>query len=137
MMVCIGVVLVRVVDVLRYGGGHRRTLWVRFSQKFESLADMWVGRVEFAGALVCVQGVLDLVVARLVQRPQIVPDLADVWVQSDSTAVGVQGVTVLVDLVVEDTDGAPEGWVTSVAVHGLLVGLVGLVVVLLHHVASA
>lgn len=71
------------------------------------------------------------------QSAQVVPDLADIGVQPDGAGVGVQRVAVLIDLVVENTNGTPEGRVPPIAVHGLLVSLIRLGVFLLRHVATA
>jgi hypothetical protein len=71
------------------------------------------------------------------QGSKIVPNLGNVRVESNGSAVGIEGVPVLVDLVVQDTDGTPEGWVATVAVDGLLVRLVCLRVLLLRHVAPS
>lgn len=71
------------------------------------------------------------------QSPQIIPDFRNVRIQTDSTRVGVQRIAVLVDLIVEHTNGAPEGWVPSITIDGLLVSFVGLGVFGLRHVATA
>lgn len=65
------------------------------------------------------------------QSSKVIPDLRDVGVQADSTRVRIEGIPVLVNLVVQDTDGAPEGWVAAVAVDSLLVCLVGFRILLL------
>lgn len=70
------------------------------------------------------------------QSSEIVPNLRDVRVQADGTRVGVQSIPILIDLIVENTDGAPEGGIATVAVYGLLVGLICLGVFLLRHVAT-
>lgn len=69
------------------------------------------------------------------QSTQVVPDFRNVGVQSNSSRVSVESITVLVDLVVEHTNRAPEGRVLSVTVDGLLVCLICLGVLLLGHVA--
>lgn len=69
------------------------------------------------------------------QSTQVVPDFRNVRVQSNSSRVSVESITVLVDLVVEHTNRAPEGGVLSVTVDGLLVCLICLGVLLLGHVA--
>lgn len=71
------------------------------------------------------------------QCAQVIPDLGNVRVKADGAGVGIEGVPVLVDLVVQNTNGAPEGGVPAITVDGLLVGLVRLGVLLLRHVAAA
>lgn len=71
------------------------------------------------------------------QGTQIVPHLRNVRVEAYCSGVCVKGVTVLVDLVIEDADRTPERRVASVPVHRLLIGLVSLGIFLLGHVASA
>lgn len=97
---------------------------------------MYIGRIEVGSTLVGVQSICCLVVAGLVQCAQVIPDLGNVGIQSDSTGVRVERVTVLVDLVIQHTDAAPESRVPSITVHGLLVRLVRLGVLLLRHVTA-
>lgn len=106
------------------------------AQQVEPGLDMNVGWIKVGCTLVRVQGVTRLVVARFVQSAKIIPDLGDVRVETDGSAVGVEGIAVLVDLVVEDTDRAPEGRIPAVTVHGLLICLVCLAKLLLGHVAA-
>ena len=70
------------------------------------------------------------------QSPEIVPHLRNVRVQANSTRVGVQRITVLVNLIVQYTNGAPKGWVPSVTVDRLLISFVRLGVLALRHVAT-
>jgi hypothetical protein len=65
------------------------------------------------------------------QSAEVVPDFGNVRVQSDGTRVGIQSIPVLVDLVIQDTNGAPECWVAPVTVDSLLVGLVRFRILLL------
>ena len=97
---------------------------------------MNVRRVKIGRALVRVKCIGGLVIAGLVQGSKVVPDLRNIGVESNSTRVGVQRIAILVDLIVQHTDTAPECRVTPVAVDGLLVCLVCLRVLLLGHVAS-
>jgi hypothetical protein len=99
----------------------------------ETLLDGGISGVELGGARVGVDRVGDLVVARLVETSQVVPHLADVRVESDCARVGVERVTILVDLVVEHADRTPECRVAAVTIHSLLVRLVCLVVPLTGH----
>lgn len=71
------------------------------------------------------------------QSTEIIPDFRDVGVEADGARVGIEGVSVLVDLVVQDTDRAPESGVLAIAVDGLLVGFIRLGVLLLRHVTTA
>jgi hypothetical protein len=98
--------------------------------------DVHVGRIELSSSRVGIQGVVGLVVARLVQGTEIVPDLRDVGVEADGPRVSIQSITILVDLIVQHTDGAPEGRVATITVDGLLVGLICLGILLLRHVAA-
>ena len=98
--------------------------------------DVNVGGIKVSSPRVCVKRITSLVVAGLVQRTKIVPNLRNVGVEANRTRVRVKRVAVLVDLVVENTDRAPEGRVATVAVDCLLVRFVRLGVLLLRHVAS-
>ena len=93
--------------VLRWVGLCIHFLWLRrhatrttivLTQVLEALLDVGVVGIEIRGPLIGVDSIADLVVARLVQRAEVVPDLTDVWVDADGLAVGVQRVSVLVDL---------------------------------------
>lgn len=99
--------------------------------------DRWVLRVEIESSSVRVDGIGDLVVARLVEGSQVEPDFRDVRIESNRTRVRVESVSVLVDLEVEDSDRAPEGRVSTISVDGLLVGFVGFVVALTCHEGSS
>lgn len=93
----------------------------------ETSPDERVTGVQLQGAVVGVAGIVDLVVARLVQRPKVIPaistcqaralpDFGNVGVEPDRPAVRIQRVTELVDLVVQYTDRAPERRVATIAV---------------------
>ena len=71
------------------------------------------------------------------QCSEIVPNFRNVRVEADGTRVRIECVTVLVDLVVQDSDGAPECWIASVTIDSLLVCLVRLGILLLRHVAAS
>lgn len=71
------------------------------------------------------------------QCSQVVPHFRNVGIEADGTRVCVEGVAVLINLVVQHADGAPECGVAPVAVNGLLVGLVRLGKLLLRHVAAS
>jgi hypothetical protein len=124
------------VDINRLWGCSQLLTVLRLLQHLKSLPDCGVGLVQLSGSSIGIDGVRDLVVARFVQTSKIEPDFTDVGIESDRSRVGVQGVSVLVDLVIEYTDRAPEGGVAAVSVDCLLVRFVGLVVSLRRHVCS-
>jgi hypothetical protein len=98
--------------------------------------DVNVSWVQLSSSRVGVESVVGLVVAGLVQGTEIVPNLWDVGVEADSPRVSIESIAVLVDLVVQDTDGAPEGRVAAIPIDGLLIGLIRLGIFLLRHVAA-
>jgi hypothetical protein len=100
-------------------------------QELKTSLDVYVGWVEIGRTLVCVEGIGCLVVARLVQCSQVVPDFRNIGVQADCARIGIERIAVLVDLVVQHTNAAPEGWVPAVTVYSLLISLVRLRVLLL------
>lgn len=106
------------------------------SEKLQPCLDVRVAWVQFSSPLVSVQSIIDLIVAALIQGAQIVPNLRNEGVQADSPRVGIQSVPVLVDLIVEHTDGTPEGRIATIAIHSLLISFVGFGVLGLRHVAS-
>lgn len=106
-------------------------------EELETLSDSGVGGIELGSASVCVYRIGDLVVAAFVQTAKIEPDLGDVRVDADSARVGVERVPVLVDLEIQDADGAPESWVAAISIDSLLIGLVRLVVLLASHVCAS
>lgn len=103
----------------------------------ESLRDNRVGRVELQSALVCVDGVRHLVVARFVQRAEVVPHFGEVRVNANCPRVGIERVVVLVDVVVQHPDRAPERRILPVAIDCLLVSLVRLAKIVRRHVRPA
>jgi hypothetical protein len=113
--------------------------------------DVNVRGVELGSALISVQGVIDLVVAGLIlarsvgwhgecgwtyQGAQVIPDLGDVGIEANGSGIRIERVAVLINLVVENAYGAPEGGVTTIAIDGLLIGFVGFGILLLRHVAA-
>ncbi len=94
---------------------RNRRLWqlaalsLGVAEQLETLLDLRVVGIEVGCALVRMDGVADLVVASFVQAAKVEPDFRDVRIETDGTRVGIQCIAVLVDLVVENTDGAPEG----------------------------
>jgi hypothetical protein len=148
-------ILIRLrVDILRCGGvvlipsGTSTT-----SKELQTSFDVGVGRVQFCRTGVGIKSIGGLVVARLVlggistfmcnerqqtyQCAKVVPDLRDVGVEPNGTGISIECVPVLVDLVVQDTDGAPECGIAAVTVDCLLVGFVRLWELLLCHVTAA
>lgn len=97
---------------------------------------MRVIRIKFGSPLVSIKRIVNLVVARLVECAKVVPNLGDEGVQTDCARVRVQGIPVLVDLVVQHTNGTPERWVSPIAIDGLLISLIRFGVLLLRHVAA-
>lgn len=142
------------------------SLTLRLSlEKSQTCFDMDVSRVQVSRTPVRIKCVRRLVVARLVlesgpsaklsrslrplyhsvrrfkeentyQSTQIVPHFRNVRVQANSTRVSIQSITVLIDLIIQNTNGAPESGITTITVDSLLVSLVCLGVFLLRHVTS-
>lgn len=65
------------------------------------------------------------------QSAEIVPNLTNIRIEADGARVCVKRIAVLIDLVVEYTDGAPESRVTAISVDSLLIGFVRFRVLLL------
>jgi hypothetical protein len=127
-------IVCRWMDILWCGCRWGRTAAsLDILEQGQPLLDVGVVRVKFQSTDVCVDRVVDLVVARLVQCAEIVPNLADVWVKADRTRVGIQSVSVLIDLIVKNADGAPEGRIATVTIDCLLIRLIRLVVLLASH----
>lgn len=125
------------VDVLwAWGGGKLTPGRLGVLQEMETLGDNGVAGVELRSAGISIDGIGDLVIAALVQAAEVEPDLRDVGVDADGPRVRIQCVAELIDLKVEDADGAPEGRVSAVAVDGLLISFVCLVVLLTCHVST-
>ena len=99
--------------------------------------DEAVRRVEIVRTGIRINGVVDLIVARFVQAAEIEPYFRNEGIETNRTGVCVQGVSVLIDLVVEHTNGAPECRVLAISVHGLLICFIGLVVFLTLHERSS
>lgn len=125
------------------------------SEKLETGFDVGVCRIQFGRAGVGIKRISSLIVAGLIlvwvstsrslykteeqthQCAKVVPDLRDIGIQANGSGICIEGVTILVDLVVQDSDGAPECRISSIAVDSLLVGLVSLWELLLCHVAAS
>jgi hypothetical protein len=106
------------------------------TQELQTSLDVLIRGIQFGSALVRIESIVRLVVTRLVQCPEIVPHLRDVRIEPDRTRVCVEGVAILVDLVVQNSDGAPKGRVTAITINGLLIRFVRFWVFLLRHVAT-
>lgn len=115
----------------------RKTVGGLALEQSQTRLDVNIGGVQVGGPCVCVKRITRLVVARFVQGTQVIPNLRNVRVEADGAGVRIECIAVLVDLVVEHTNGAPESRVATITVHRLLVRLISLGIFLLGHVASA
>lgn len=68
---------------------------------------------------------------RTYQRAKVIPNLGDVWVETNRAGICIQSVAVLVNLIVQYTDGAPKRRVSAITIYRLLVSLVRFWVLLL------
>ena len=100
------------------------------------LYDLLLG-VEFCCSFVGINSIADLIVAGFIQASQVEPDFTDVGVEADRSGVGIESVTVLVDLIVQYSDRAPEGGISTVSVDSLLICFVCFVVSLSGHVSPS
>jgi hypothetical protein len=126
------------MNILRTrSGGKLSTSGLGRLQQLQSLRDDRIARVEFARPGISIDGIGYLVVATLVKASEIEPNFGNVRVDSYGTGVGIKSIAKLVDLEVENSYRAPEGWIASVAVDGLLIGFVCLVVLLTCHISAA
>lgn len=127
------------MNVSRSGGGWNDNAGILFvtTQNLQPFHDDRIRRVEFFCAEIRIDGILQLTVAALVQRTEVEPYFRNVWVESNSACVSVEGVFVLIDLEVEDTNRDPERGVAAIAVYRLLISFIGLVVLLLCHICAA
>lgn len=60
------------------------------------------------------------------QGTEIIPHLRNIGVEAYCTGICIKGIPILVDLVIKDTNRAPERGVAAISINGLLVGFVGL-----------
>lgn len=60
--------------------------------------------IKFVGAIVCVDGVLNLIIAGLIQGAEVEPDLRNVRIKTNGASVSIQGVAILIDFPVENAD---------------------------------
>jgi len=105
-------------------------------EKLEALCNGGVTRIQLARSGIGIDGVSDLVIATFIQATEIEPHFGNVWINADGSRIGVEGVTELVNLEVQDSDRTPEGWVASISVDCLLVCLVGFVILLTRHISA-
>lgn len=146
-LVCIGVHILR----NRRRGVHRGHA-LSASEKLQACLDVDIAGIQLVRALVRIERIADLIVARLVlqvwvsnvpneisvtrehgayKSAKVVPDLGNVRVEAYRAGVRIECVSVLVDLVIQDSNGAPESRVPAITVDSLLVCLVCLGVLLL------
>lgn len=92
---------------------------------------MHIRRIKIGCALICVKRVSGLIVAGLVQSSKIIPDLGYIRIKANGPGVRIKRVPILVDLVIEYANGAPESRVSAVTIDSLLIGLVRLGILLL------
>jgi hypothetical protein len=110
---------------------------LRLAQQRQPLLDRGIPLVQIRSSPIRIDSIRDLVIARLVERPEVEPDFGDVRVDFDGARIGVERIAVLIYLEVQHADAAPERRVTAIAVDSLLVGLVGLLVLGHGHVGAA
>lgn len=121
----------------RRGAQHDTRILHVPRQQLESLLYDDIGRVELLGPDIRVHRILDLLIAALVQRPEIKPDFGNIRVEPDCARIRIECVFKLVDLEVEHADRDPKRRVPPIAVHGLLIGFVRFIVLLRRHVRAA
>lgn len=92
-----------------------------------------VTRIQIMRTCIGVNRVIDLIVAGLVEAAKVEPDFRDERVKSDRSRIRVKGIPILIDLVIEYPDRAPESGILSVSINGLLVRFVRFVVFLPAH----
>lgn len=90
------------VDILRQGSARLigKTIGGLTLKQCQTCLDVDIGGIEISSPGVCVECIACLVVARLVKRAKVVPNLRDIGVKSDGARVCVKRIAVLVDLVV-------------------------------------
>ena len=102
----------------------------------KSKSNCFIRLVELQRSSIRIDSVVHLIIAAFVERTKIVPDFRKVRVDANGARVGIERVVVLIDLVVENTDRAPEGRVLAVSVDCLLVGFVCFAKVASGHISS-
>lgn len=126
------------VNVLRTGSsGHRPSIGLHVLQQPQPRLDHLVVRIQVRRSRVRINRIANLIVARFVKRSQVEPDFGDVRIDPNRSGIGIEGISVLVDVVIKDADGTPECGVATVPIDGLLVGLIRFLVFLDSHIGSA
>ena len=77
-----------------------------------------------------------IMIVNTYQSAKVVPDFGDVRVETDCSGVCIQCITILIDLIVQHTDGAPERWIPPISIHGLLISFICLWKLGLSHIAT-
>lgn len=122
------------MHILRTGsGGHGASGGLDLFEHAKPSLDGLIVGIEIGCSGIRVDGVADLIIAALIETSEIEPDFGDVRVDANGARVSVEGIAVLIDVVVEDADAAPEGRIATVPIDRLLVGLVCLLVFLDGH----
>src|ERR1700761_3233072 len=70
------------------------------------------------------------------QSSKVIPHFGNVWIQTNSSRIRIQGISILINLVIKNTNRAPKGGISAITIDGLLVGLVSSRVFLLGHVTA-
>ena len=96
-------------------------------EKLETLSDCGVIWGELGSTGITVDRVRSLVVT-LIEAAKVEPNFGHVGVDAKSTVIGVECVAGLVDLGIENADGAPKCRVAAITIDSLLIGFVGLLV---------
>jgi hypothetical protein len=144
------------MDVLR----NRSTLLTRAggaatSEQSQTCLDVRIGRIQLRGSGICIKSIGSLIVARFIlfesqdcrnketymfktyQSAEVIPDFRNVGIQANGAGIRVERISILVNLIVEHTNRAPESGVSAITVDGLLIGFVCLGKLLLSHVTPA
>jgi len=107
------------------------------SEKLKALCDGKIVGVEFCSTSISVDGIRNLIVAALVETTEIKPDFGDVGIDTDSTRVGVERISKLIDLKIENTNRTPKSRIAPIAIYSLLVSFIRLVILLAGHIGTA
>jgi hypothetical protein len=75
-------------------------------------------------------------ITNIIQRANIIPDFANVWVDIDRTRIRIKGIQVLAQLVEEHAQGTPDIRVGWISIHSVLVGIISVFVILDRHVTT-
>ena len=115
---------------------------------------MQVAGVKVVGTLIRIECIRSLIIAGFIlasvsshvlawacitgsyQSPEIVPHFRDVRIKANCPGVRVKGIAVLINLVIEDADRAPECGIAAIPVNSLLICFICFGILLLRHVAT-